>query len=137
MRTTTTISLWLVRVTGTLQLVLGALFWTGHAYGYVPLHIINGFVFVATLWTIAVLALVAQTRRRLAVFALVWGIALPAFGIVQATLLIGPMHWIVRVIHFLMGFSAMGVGGRLGQAVLAMVPARVAESEGEGELVRR
>jgi hypothetical protein len=137
MRTTTNISLWLVRITGTLQLVLGALFWTGHAYGYVPLHIINGFVFVATLWTIAVLALVAQTRRRLAVFALVWGVALPAFGIVQATVLIGPMHWIVRVIHFLMGFAAMALGGMLGQAILAAVPARVNESENERAPVRQ
>jgi hypothetical protein len=129
MRTTTSISLWIVRVAGTVQLVLGTLFWTGRAYTYVPLHIVSGAVIVLTLWTLAVLALVARTRRGLAVFGLLWGLALPALGMRQATLLVGPMHWIVRVIHLLMGFSAMGVAGTLGGAILAAVPARVRRSD--------
>ena len=75
MRTTTTVSLWIVRVAGIVQLVSGALFWTGHAYGYVPLHMISGVLIVLTLWTLAVMALVARARRGLAVFALLWGLA--------------------------------------------------------------
>jgi hypothetical protein len=135
MRATSAISLWIVRVAGTLQLVLGVLFWTGHAYTYVPLHIINGAVIVLTLWTVAVLALIARTHRGLASFALLWGLALPAFGMRQATLLIGPMHWIVRVIHLLMGLAAMALAGTLGQAILAAVPGRVPESGREREPV--
>src|SRR3954471_22776763 len=102
MRAITGIILWIVRVSGLLQLVLGALFWTGHAYGFVPLHIVNGLLIVLTLWTVAVLALVTRTRRGLAAFGLLWGLALPAFGLRQATMLVGPMHWIVRVLHLLM-----------------------------------
>lgn len=124
MRTTAGISLWIVRIAGTIQLVLGILFWTGHAYAYLPLHIINGVVIVLTLWTVAVLALVARTHTGLAVFGLAWGLALPAFGLRQATLLGGSMHWIVRVVHLLMGLAAMGIAGTLGQALLAAVPAR-------------
>jgi hypothetical protein len=124
MRVTAAISLWIVRVAGTLQLVLGALFWTGHAYTYVPVHIVNGAVIVLTLWTVAVLALIARTRPGLALFALLWGLALPAFGIRQAAMLIGPLHWIVRVIHLAMGLAAMALAGMLGQAILAAVPAR-------------
>lgn len=135
MRATAAISLWIVRVAGTLQLVLGALFWTGHAYTYVPVHIINGIVIVLTLWTVAVLALIARTRRGLAVFGLLWGLALPAFGIHQAALLIGPLHWIIRVIHLLMGLAAMALGGMLGQAILAAVPGRVTRSGQEREAV--
>lgn len=135
MRATAGISLWIVRVAGTLQLVLGALFWTGHAYTYVPLHIANGVVIVLTLWTVAVLALVARTRRGLAVFGLLWGLALPAFGLRQAAVLIGPLHWIVRVIHLLMGLAAMALAGMLGQAILAAVPGRAAGSEGAREPV--
>jgi len=119
MRTITGINLWIVRVSGTVQLLLGALFWTGRAYEYLPVHIINGVVIVLALWTAAVIALVARTRRGLAVFALLWGLALPAFGIKQATILVGSMHWIVRVTHLLMGLAAMGIAGTLGQAVLA------------------
>ena len=131
MRATANISIWIVRVAGTLQLVLGALFWTGHAYTFVPLHIISGILIVLTLWTVAVLALVARTRRGLALFGLLWGLALPAFGMRQATMLIGPTHWIVRVIHLVMGLVAMGVAATLGQTILAAVPGRIAEPRRE------
>src|SRR5690349_25082960 len=87
MRATASISLWIVRVAGTLQLLLGALFWTGHAYSFLPLHIVSGIVIVLTLWTVAVLALVARTHKGLALFGLAWGVALPAFGMVQASVL--------------------------------------------------
>ena len=135
MRATADISLWIVRVSGTLQLVLGALFWTGHAYSWVPLHIINGIVIVLTLWTVAVLALVARTHRGLALFALLWGLALPAFGMRQAAMLVGPMHWVIRVIHLLMGLAAMALAGTLGQAILAALPGRTPERERKPELV--
>jgi hypothetical protein len=125
MRATATICIWIVRVAGTLQLLLGALFWTGHAYSFLPLHIISGVVIVLTLWTVAVLALLARTRRGLALFGLLWGVALPAFGMVQANVLVGSLHWIVRVLHLLMGLAAMAVAGMLGQAILAAVPGRV------------
>jgi hypothetical protein len=128
-------SIWIVRVAGTLQLLLGALFWTGHAYSFLPLHIISGVVIVLTLWTVAVLALVVRTRRGLALFGLVWGLALPAFGMVQATVLVGSMHWIVRVLHLIMGLAAMALAGMLGQAILAAVPGRVRESAHEPGVV--
>ena len=121
-------SIWIVRVAGSLQLLLGALFWTGHACSFLPLHIVSGGVIVLTLWTVAVLALVVRTRRGLALFGLLWGLALPAFEMVQASLLVGSMHWIVRVVHLLMGLAAMGVAGTLGQAILGAVPGHVGES---------
>ena len=135
MRATAAISLWIVRVAGTLQLLLGALFWTGHAYSFLPLHIISGVVIVLTLWTVAVLALVARTRRGLALFGLLWGVALPAFGMQQASMLAGSLHWIIRVLHLLMGLAAMALAGMLGQAILAAVPGRVRESAHEPEVV--
>lgn len=137
MRAIAGISLWIVRVAGTLQLLLGALFWTGHAYSYVPVHIVTGSVIVLTLWLVAALALIARTRRGLAVFALLWGVALPAYGMWQATLLVGPMHWIVRVLHLLMGLAAMALAGMLGQAILAAVPGRAPESGRGRELAAR
>ena len=136
MRATAAISLWIVRAAGTLQLVLGALFWTGHAYALLPVHIISGAVIVLTLWTVALLAIIVQTRRGLASFGLVWGLALPAFGMQQATILVGPMHWIVRVLHLLMGLIAMALAGTLGQAILAAVPERVRVSAREPESLR-
>lgn len=135
MRTITTATVWIVRISGTLQLLLGVSFWTGHGYQYLPLHIINGFVIVLTLWTAAVLALIARTRDGLALFGLLWGLALPAFGLVQATLLVGSSHWIVRIAHLLMGLAAMGIAGTLGQAVLATLPPAARQSERADKVV--
>jgi hypothetical protein len=129
MRTAAGISIWIVRVAGTLQLVLGALFWTGHAYTFLSLHIISGTLIVSTLWLTALLALITRTHRGLAVFGILWGLALLAFGLGQGGVLVGSMHWIVRVIHLLMGLAAMALAGTLGQAILAIVPARVRNSE--------
>ena len=131
MRTIAGISLWIVRVAGIVQLVLGAFFWTGHAYTLLPLHIVSGALIVLTLWMVAVLALITRTRRGLALFGLLWGLALPAFGLRQAAVLAGSMHWIVRVVHLLMGLAAMAIAGTLGQAILAAVPSRVRDSAGE------
>jgi hypothetical protein len=121
-------SIWIVRVAGTLQLLLGALFWTGYGYSFLPLHLVSGVVIVLTLWTVAVLALVTRTHRGLALFGILWGLALPAFGMVQAGVLTGPLHWIIRVVHLLMGLAAMAVAGTLGQAMLGAVPRRAGES---------
>jgi hypothetical protein len=119
MRLTTIIATWIVRVAGIMQIVLGALFWTGHYLQYVQLHISNGILVVLGLWTLAILALSARQRRGLALFALVWGLALPAFGMPQAKILIGPMHWIIRVIHLCMGVAALSIADRLSKAILA------------------
>ena len=131
MRATATICIWIVRVAGTLQLLLGALFWTGHAYSFLPLHIVSGIVIVLTLWTVAVLALVTRMHRGLALFGIVWGLALPLFGMVQANVLTGSLHWIIRVLHLLMGLVAMALAGTLGQKILAAVPARASTRERE------
>jgi hypothetical protein len=132
MRTTAAISLWIVRIAGMLQLVLGALFWTGHGYTLLPVHIVSGTLIVLTLWTVSVLALMTRTSRGLALFGLVWGLALPAFGFRQATMLVGSMHWIIRVVHLLMGLAAMAIAGTLGQAILAALPPRGRDSAREG-----
>ena len=118
MRLATLITMWIVRIAGITQIVLGTLFWTGRAFTYIPLHMMIGFVVVLGLWTLAILALFARARWTLVAFALLWGIALPAFGMTHATILIGPGHWVIRVIHLLMGLMALGLADRLASHVL-------------------
>ena len=38
MRTTVNVALWLTRITGLIQIVLGLLFWTGNAITLIPVH---------------------------------------------------------------------------------------------------
>ena len=118
MRQTTVISLGLVRIAGIAQLVLGTLLWTGRGYQYLPVHMAIGALLVLGLWTIAVVALTTKVSRGLAVFALVWGIALPVFGMRQGMILVGSLRWITQVIHLLMGITAMAVADRLAKRVL-------------------
>lgn len=118
MRAATLATMWIVRVAGIVQIVFGLLFWTGRALGYIPLHMSVGFVVVLGLWTLAVLALVARTGAGLALFGLLWGLALPALGMTQAAILVGPWHWIIRVVHLLMGLTALGLADRLATRVL-------------------
>ena len=93
------------------QIILGIGFWTGHWSGLVNVHMAVGVLFVLALWVIAVQAL---TRAKgLAAFALLWGVVIVAFGMTQQRLLIGDLHWIVRVLHLAVGLAAMPIAERL------------------------
>jgi hypothetical protein len=119
MRTATLALIWTVRVAGVVQILLGLSIWIGPGLRYFSLHIQVGFLIVVGLWILAILALIVRGRPALAVFALVWGLALPAFGMAQAAILVGPLHWIIRVIHLLMGLIALGTADALAKHVLA------------------
>jgi hypothetical protein len=118
MRTTTLVLVWIVRIAGVVQILLGLSIWMGFGLPY-SIHVQNGFLIVACLWGLAVLTLITRGRPALAGFAFVWGLALPAFGMAQATILVGPMHWTIRVIHLLMGLIALGTADALAKHVLA------------------
>jgi hypothetical protein len=111
--------MWIVRVAGVLQLLLGVSIWIGFGQRLTPVHILTGVLIVVGLWILAILALIARGRPALVGFALVWGLALPALGMTQATILVGPMHWIIRVVHLLMGLIALGTADALAKHVLA------------------
>jgi hypothetical protein len=103
----------LVGITGAIQLVLGVLFWTGHARDLVNFHMINGMIFVLALWTVAGLSARAGAPLGLVATTLVWGLVLPALGMTQSHILVGPSHWVIQVAHLLTAFVAMGLAGAL------------------------
>jgi hypothetical protein len=106
--TAATIAQVLVRVTGLINLVLGVLFWTHHALTLIPLHMQVGYVFVLSLWALAVLAAVAGVSPVFVVLALAWVFIVPAVGMTQDRLLIGNAHWVIQILHLLVGLGAMG-----------------------------
>jgi hypothetical protein len=110
--------MWIVRIAGIVQILLGLSIWIGPGMPYVSLHIQTGILIVAGLWILAVLALIQGGRAALAGFAFVWGLALPAFGMVQGTILVGSLHWIIQVVHLLMGLIALGTADALAKHVL-------------------
>lgn len=107
----------LVGITGLFQLVLGILFWTGHARSLVNTHIAVGLLFVLSLWVLAGLSARAHAPSGLVIGAFAWGVVVVAFGMTQSRLVLGPYHWTVQAAHLLVGIIAMALAGRLQMAV--------------------
>ena len=108
MRTAVTVANTLTRLTGVIQIVLGVLFWIGYATSLIPVHIISGTVLVLSLWTLAILAARAGAQTGLVVLSLIWGLITVALGLTQGALLVNSAHWIIQVLHLLVGLGAIG-----------------------------
>jgi uncharacterized membrane protein YczE len=103
----------LISLFGIALVVLGILFWTGHALALVPWHTMLGGLFVICLWVLAILGFLAPGSRPLALIVLVWSLIVPALGVMQMGLLPGPDHWVIQATHLLVGLIAMGLGHAL------------------------
>ena len=103
----------LMRVSAMLQLIVGVGLWSGHWYSLLPLHWANGVLFVLLLWTMALVALVQRRAVGVALGAILWGLIVVALGFAQQGILPGSLHWIVRVLHLVIGLASLGFAERL------------------------
>jgi hypothetical protein len=117
MKTAATVIQMLVRVAGLTQIVLGMLFWIGSALTLIPLHMLIGSVLVLLLWTLAGISLWAGVNRGRAVLALVWGLIVVALGMTQNQILPGSAHWVIQVVHLLVGLAAIGMAEGLAAGI--------------------
>lgn len=108
----------LVRLLGVLLIALGILFWSGNALTMTPLHMLAGILLVLSLWTLSVLAARSGEHPGLVGLAVVWGLIVPILGLTQAGLLPGPLHWIIRVLHLLVGLAAISLSEVLARRTL-------------------
>jgi len=122
MKTAVTVAQWLVRLCGLALITLGVLFWTGHALELIPVHMLVGLVLVLSLWTLAGLAARAGVRPGQVAVAFVWGLVVPALGLTQDSLVPGNAHWIIQVLHLLVGLAAIGMAEGLGAAIRRGTP---------------
>lgn len=103
-----------IRVTGVLQIILGIIIWTGRADGLIPIHVLVGIVLVLALWYLAYEGARAGVSTALVAVAVVWGFITPVLGLVQTGLFSGSGHWVIQVVHLLVGLAAIGLGEALG-----------------------
>ena len=113
----------LIRILAPVLVTLGIGFWTGHWASLIPLHRTLGMMFVLTLWAIAGLALDHPDTRGRALLTIAWGALVAVVGFTQQRLLVGDLHWIVRVLHLVMAMVAMHLAGTL-TAARTLVGAR-------------
>ena len=97
------------RVIAVVQVALGIVVWTGHGDSLIPLHIAVGLLLVLDLWVAIALGLRSGAPIGLAVLALVWSAAMPAFGLLQGSLLPGDFHVAIQVLHLVVGLAAVGL----------------------------
>jgi hypothetical protein len=105
------ITIMIMRLLVLVQVVLGILFWIGTTFGLVGVHTLLGLLVGLCLWVLAGVAAFGKGGNiGLAVVAFVWAIIMVALGLTQQTLLVGSMHWIIEVLHLLVGLLALGFG---------------------------
>jgi hypothetical protein len=96
---------------GLLALILGLLFWANSALNLIQMHMLLGFLAVGALWVIGIgQALSRSGSWLLAACALVVGAAMIIIGLNQSTLMLGPFHWVVQILHLVLGLLVIGMG---------------------------
>jgi len=123
MRTLVKVLLMLARLLVAAQVVLGLLIWFGRI-SFTQVHIALGSIFVLDLWLLGLIALFALSARGLSLFSLLLGGVIMWLGVAQRTMLLGSAHWAVRVVHLLLGVSAMALIEPLAKSLLAHYASR-------------
>lgn len=96
---------------GLIALVSGLLFWTGKALNLITMHMLMGFLAVGALWVISIAQAFAPGGSWiLAATALVIGAATALLGTIQSSLMVGGFHWVIELIHLLLGILTIGIG---------------------------
>lgn len=110
------IALMVLRLAVLVNLVTGIIFWTGNADSLQLLHIILGLLAVLSLFTIGIAQGLRGGSFGLALATFVVGFLLAFVGLFQKNWLPEPNanHWIIQVIHLVLGLAAIGLGEMIG-----------------------
>ncbi len=105
------IASFVLSLAGLLALILGLLFWIGIALNLVSMHMLLGLLAVGALWVIGVGQVFSKTGSWIiAACALVVGAITAVLGMMQASLMVGPFHWVIQIIHLVLGILTIGIG---------------------------
>src|SRR5262245_17079451 len=96
---------------GLLALILGILIWTVGASNFIQMHMLLGLLAVGALWVIGIGQAFSKGGSWLiAAFALVVGAAMIILGMNQSALMVGPLHWVIQIVHLVLGLLVIGLG---------------------------
>ena len=106
------ITVMVLRISALLALILGILFWTATAGGVlVPIHMLLGIIVTLSLWILGIaIATLKGGNVGLGAGAIILGLLVVGLGMTQRTLLVGSQHWLIQVLHLLLGLAAIGMG---------------------------
>lgn len=110
----TSMSQLVVRIAGSLALVLGILFWTGNAQSLVLFHILLGCLLTLALFVLVYQAFQTGVSKWLVIVAAVWAIGLPIWGFAQSRIFSEAYLWVSQLLHVLCAIGAMALAEILG-----------------------
>ncbi len=69
---------------------------------------LTGIGLVLCLWIMAALGAWARVHPGRIALAVFWGFFVPVFGVVHGGILMGDWHWVIQVLHLLVGLALIG-----------------------------
>jgi len=91
------------------NLITGIIFWTGNADPLQIVHIILGIIAVLALWTLGIMQGIYGGSFGVALASFLVGFLLALVGLFQKNWL-PTNHWIIQVIHLVLGLAVIGMG---------------------------
>jgi hypothetical protein len=107
---------WIARIGGLLALVLGLML-SRVAPSALQIHMTLGIMVALALAILGGLAMAKSVSLPIARMSLIWAGATIYVGVAQTRLLPGDNHWIIEVLHALLGIGAIGFAEMLGGAL--------------------
>ena len=95
-------------VAGLGALTLGLLFWIANL-NFIGLHMLFGLTVALCLLILGIVGVFTRGMRLLGAIGIVYALLVPAFGVTQATLLVGSLHWLIQTAHLLVGLGALAL----------------------------
>lgn len=96
---------------GLLALISGILFWAGAARNLISMHMLLGLLAAGALWIIGIgQAFSKGGSWIIAACALVVGVVMIVIGMIQSSLMVGELHWVIQIIHLVLGLLTIGLG---------------------------
>jgi hypothetical protein len=114
MQVVLTVSHMLVRICGVILLILGLLIWVEGMRNLIGLHTTLGLILVLSMWVMAAVATRLGAPMGLAIGVAVLGLLVAVVGMGQNSMLPGDSHWVIQIIHLLLGMAAVGIAEALG-----------------------
>ncbi len=103
----------IVGIAGLCALVLGLVIWIANI-DLTDIHMLFGLLVTLGLLAMSIIALTAPGLRIWGMVGIVYAIILLIFGEAQSNMLAGNLHWLIQVLHTLIGIGAIVLTGFLG-----------------------
>jgi hypothetical protein len=105
------IASFVLSLAGLLALILGILVWTGTDVNFIQMHMWLGLLAVAALWVIGIgQAFSTGGSWVIAACAVGVGGTLIFIGMTQTSLMVGAFHWVIQLLHLVLGLLVIGIG---------------------------